>query len=92
MPASSAVTVIVTVACAPETSAPRLQVIVVVPRYPDVERRLYLDAARLGHGEALAMVRARHPAHVCGVQLEVLKAKDVQNGYDWCSSKYSKTG
>ena len=37
--------------------APRLQVIVVVPRYPDVERRLYLDAARLGHGEALAMVR-----------------------------------
>jgi phosphatidylserine/phosphatidylglycerophosphate/cardiolipin synthase-like enzyme len=37
--------------------APQLQVIAVIPRYPDVERRLYLDAARLGHGEALAMVR-----------------------------------
>ncbi len=37
--------------------APRLQVIAVVPRYPDVQRRLYLDAARLGHGEALAMVQ-----------------------------------
>lgn len=37
--------------------APRLQVVAVVPRYPDVQRRLYLDAARLGHGEALAMVQ-----------------------------------
>ena len=37
--------------------APRLQVVAVIPRYPDVERRLYLDAARLGHGEALAMVQ-----------------------------------
>jgi phosphatidylserine/phosphatidylglycerophosphate/cardiolipin synthase-like enzyme len=37
--------------------APRLQVVAVIPRYPDVERRLYRDAARLGHGEALAMVQ-----------------------------------
>ena len=37
--------------------APRLQLVAVVPRYPDVEKRLYLEAARLGHGEALAMVR-----------------------------------
>ena len=38
-------------------AAPRLQLVAVVPRYPDVEKRLYLEAARLGHGEALAMVR-----------------------------------
>ncbi|MGD9525697.1 MAG: phosphatase domain-containing protein [Pseudonocardia sp.] len=37
--------------------APRLQVVVVVPRFPDNEQPLYLDAARLGHGEALAMVQ-----------------------------------
>ncbi|MGE3287414.1 MAG: phosphatase domain-containing protein [Pseudonocardia sp.] len=36
--------------------APLLQVVVVVPRFPDNEQPIYLDAARLGHGEALAMV------------------------------------
>jgi phosphatidylserine/phosphatidylglycerophosphate/cardiolipin synthase-like enzyme len=34
----------------------RLHLIAVVPRFPDVEKKLYLDAARLGHGEGLAMV------------------------------------
>jgi phosphatidylserine/phosphatidylglycerophosphate/cardiolipin synthase-like enzyme len=51
--------------------APRLQLVAVVPRYPDVEKRLYLEAARLGHGEALAMVR-----EAGGDRVQVL---DVEN-------------
>jgi len=51
--------------------SPRLQLIAVVPRYPDVEKRIYLQAARLGHGEALAMVR-----EAGGDRVQVL---DVEN-------------
>jgi phosphatidylserine/phosphatidylglycerophosphate/cardiolipin synthase-like enzyme len=55
--------------------APRLQLVAVVPRYPDVEKRLYLEAARLGHGEALAMVR-----EAGGDRVQVL---DVENHQGW---------
>ncbi|HYZ37337.1 MAG TPA: phosphatase domain-containing protein [Pseudonocardiaceae bacterium] len=36
--------------------SPRLNLIAVAPRFPDVENKVYLDAARLGHGAGLAMV------------------------------------
>ncbi len=51
--------------------APRLHLIAGVPRYPDVEGRTYLETARLGHGEALAMV---HEAG--GDRVQVL---DIEN-------------
>jgi hypothetical protein len=49
----------------------RLHLIAVVPRYPDVEGRTYLETARLGHGEALGMV---HEAG--GDRVQVL---DIEN-------------
>lgn len=51
--------------------SPRLHLIAVVPRHPDVQKRVYLDAAGLGHAEALAMV---HEAG--GDRVQVL---DVEN-------------
>jgi hypothetical protein len=54
--------------------SPRLHLIAAVPRFPDVQNRLYLDTARLGHGEALAMV---HEAG--GHRVQVL---DVENHQD----------
>lgn len=55
--------------------APRLHLIAVVPRFPDVEKRVYLEAARLGHGEALAMM---HEAG--GDRVQIL---DVENHEGW---------
>jgi phosphatidylserine/phosphatidylglycerophosphate/cardiolipin synthase-like enzyme len=51
--------------------SPRLHLIAVVPRYPDVQKRVYLDTAGLGHSEALAMV---HEAGGDRVQIH-----DVEN-------------
>jgi len=48
-----------------------LHLIAVVPRYPDVKSRTYLETARLGHGEALGMV---HEAG--GDRMQVL---DIEN-------------
>lgn len=55
--------------------APRLHLIAVVPRFPDVEKRVYLEAARLGHGEALAMMH-----ETGGDRVQIL---DVENHEGW---------
>ena len=52
-----------------------MQLIAVAPRFPDVEKKIYLDAARLGHGQGLAMVYESG-----GDRVQIL---DVENPQGW---------
>ncbi|MDQ3764295.1 MAG: DUF2183 domain-containing protein [Actinomycetota bacterium] len=55
--------------------SPRLHLIAVAPRFPDVEKKIYLDTARLGHGQGLAMVYESG-----GDRVQIL---DVENHQGW---------
>ena len=52
--------------------SPQLQLIGVVPRWPDNENQFYNDSAMLGHAEALAMVR-----EAGGDRVQVLDVENV---------------
>ena len=53
--------------------SPRLQLIGVVPRWPDNENQFYNESAMLGHAEALAMVR-----EAGGDRVQVLDVENLQ--------------
>ena len=57
--------------------SPRLQLIGVVPRWPDNENQYYNDAAMLGHAEALAMVREAGGDRVQVLDVENLRGLPV---------------